>query len=393
MNSVAAAPRMALAEAAASTTAGAAVAARPAASFVPRLEGFRGYGCLMVALVHVWQTPWNATQTLRSAPDLADPFWYGLSKVYAVVFNGHAALTMFFVMSGFVLSRSLDRGPSDPARAGLRFFTARALRIYPSIFGNVALFLAIFLVLGATLPYATAQLFELMSLLKNALALDTGINGVMWTLQLELLAVPIIFFGYLVQRRFGPLPLVLLLVALIALSFSGSWSKLIGANSLGYLHTFVFGLLVPTLGRRLVESLTRRHAGALMLVLAAAFFGAREVLGYASNWAAITEAATSFLLLAGIAYRGELALFRPLDWSLAHYYGRISFSFYLVHPITLIVVWKMPETVAQWLAAGVPSLAIALGLGVLSAVAVTPLAVLCFRLFEAPGMRLIRRLG
>src|SRR3712207_5594178 len=108
MNSVAAAPRVALAEAAASTTAEAAVAARRAAGFVPRLEGFRGYGCLMVALVHVWQTPWNATQTLRSAPDLADPFWYGMSKVYAVVFNGHAALTMFFVMSGFVLSRSLD---------------------------------------------------------------------------------------------------------------------------------------------------------------------------------------------------------------------------------------------------------------------------------------------
>jgi exopolysaccharide production protein ExoZ len=208
-----------------------------------------------------------------------------------------------------------------------------------------------------------------------------------------LLAVPVLFLGYLVQRRYGPAPLVLLLVALIALSFSGRWSKLIGANALGYLHTFVFGLLVPTLGRALVERLTRRQAGILMALLAAAFLGAREVVGYASNWTPIVEAATSFLLLAGIAYRGELALFRPLDWKLAHFYGRISFSFYLVHPITLIVVWKMPETVAQWLAAGVPSLAVAFGLGVLSALAVTPLAALCFHLFEAPGMRLIRRLG
>lgn len=371
-------------------------ALRPRTGYVPRLEAFRGYGCLMVAMIHVaHHTRWNPHETLVAAPDQNSIFGRLAFTLYSIVFNGYAALMMFFVLSGFVLCLAIERGPRELAPAALRFFSARLLRIYPPIILNIALFYFIFLSTGRMLPSPGPNDFEWPSLLRHALLLDIRINGAMWTLQLELLAVPLIFAGYLAQRRFGAWPLVGVAVLLIAASFFRSWNRALGPGMapLTPMYTFVLGLLIPTLGRALVEKLDRRHVRLLMRLSAVVFFAVGPLSG--SYWAPsvlLIESVTGSILVAGIAYRGELALFRPLDWKVAHFYGRISYSFYLVHPVSLIVLWNMPNAVAELLQAGVPSVFIAFVAGLASLVAVTPLAYLCYRLAEAPFIRLIRRL-
>ena len=153
----------------------------------------------MVAMVHVGQALPPEQRT-------------GLAfKTYSIVFNGHAALTMFFVLSGFVLFLSLDRGPQRIPLALSRFSIARTLRIYMPIIGNIALFYLLFRFFGAALPGVSDAAYAPISLLRNALLIDTSINGVMWSLQLEILAIPLIFLGYFLLVVFVPWPLLVLL--------------------------------------------------------------------------------------------------------------------------------------------------------------------------------------
>ncbi|MBV9329928.1 MAG: hypothetical protein JOZ55_00080 [Alphaproteobacteria bacterium] len=75
-----------------------------------------------------------------------------------------------------------------------------------------------------------------------------------------------------------------------------------------------------------------------------------------------------------------------LDSSVARFYGRISYSFYLVHPLTLLVLWSEPALLGRPIAAGVPEGLVAVLLFVGSTLAVTPLAWAMQRFIERPGI-------
>lgn len=349
--------------------------------FVPRLEAFRGYGCVMVAMVHTATTLPVSDKTGRDF------------ILYSMIFNGYAALTMFFVLSGFVLSLSLQRGPQDMRVAVPRFTLARVLRIYPPVVANIALIYGLFLLFGEQFVNMSAEHFELVPLIKNALLVVTDINGAMWSLQLEVLGVPLILFGYFANKRFGPAPLLGILAVLLVLAHWGPWTKLISpSGTLGLMYTFVFGLLIPDVGRKLVEGLTPAQARALFVTALLMMACARPVIGSHWKWSPIIEAFCGFVLIAGIAYRGDFALFRVLDWKLAHFFGKISYSFYLFHPIALMVIWLMRDTIATWISSGAPAILVALLLGIASTLAIAPLAYLSYRLFERSAINAIRLL-
>jgi peptidoglycan/LPS O-acetylase OafA/YrhL len=351
--------------------------------FIPRLEAFRGYGCVMVAMVHCAQTSTSEGVTLLDSDRGALSQWS--FRLYAVLFNGNAALTMFFVLSGFLLFLSLERGHQQIRYAGVQFFSMRVLRLFPPIWTNLAVFWGLFAFFGITV--ASPKLFEPISLLRNAMLLETSINGAMWTLQLEALAIPLIFGGYFAYRRFGNRSLLILLAGLIAIAFSKRWLTPLGIGPapIVLLHTFAFGMLVPTLGQTIVKRLSRQQAAITMAIATGVFLSIHQFSGYWSTRTLVIEAATGFILATGIAYRGDLAIFRPLDWRIAHFYGRISYSFYLLHPLALIAINHV--AVAPWLAMGIPPVIIALFFSLASTLVITPLAYLCYRTVEVPGIR------
>jgi peptidoglycan/LPS O-acetylase OafA/YrhL len=130
-----------------------------------------------------------------------------------------------------------------------------------------------------------------------------------------------------------------------------------------------------------------------MLVLAvAAFLLTRPLIGYLSNWSVILESVFGAVAVALLAFSNVEKRNRLLDASVTRFYGRISYSFYLVHPLALIA--KEPVT-------ALIGLAIVLHLGegvtavmllVASALAVTPLAYAMYRLIERPGIAIGRSL-
>jgi peptidoglycan/LPS O-acetylase OafA/YrhL len=337
----------------------------------------------MVAMVHCAQTPTSEGVTLLNSDRGALSQWS--FRLYAVLFNGNAALTMFFVLSGFLLFLSLERGHQQIRFAGVQFFSMRLLRLFPPIWANLAMFWGLFVYLGVVVVSPT--LFKPINLLRNAMLLETSINGVMWTLQLELLAIPLIFGGYFAYRRFGNRSLLILLAALLAVAFSKRWLMRLGFGfaPVVLMHTFIFGMLVPTLGRTIVSRLSQRQAAATMAVATGVFLSIHQFFGYWSTQTLVIEAATGFILAAGIAYRGDLVIFRPLDWKIAHFYGRISYSFYLLHPLSLIAISH--AAVAPWLAMGIPPVVIALFFSLATTLAITPLAYLSYRFVEVPGIR------
>lgn len=95
----------------------------------------------------------------------------------------------------------MERGTQQLGSAAHRFFIARVSRIYPAIFSTVLLFTFLFWSFGLAIPGITAQAYSVGSVLRNVLLFDTSIDGVMWSLQLEMIVVVMIFATVRFQRR------------------------------------------------------------------------------------------------------------------------------------------------------------------------------------------------
>ena len=357
------------------------------AGFLPRLESLRGLAALTVAAFHAWQSPWLSTDGktysyLRSASEA----WPGLlGKLLEVVSPGIGAVNLFFVISGFVLMLSLLRGAQHVGRGQARFVLARAFRLYPAAFATITVFATLYWITGWYQSSPAA--YEPTSLIKNALLISTTINGVMWSLQIEILAIPLILLGYALYRMCGMVGLVVLLAALIGMSRHGSWLRLISTPfGLAVLMSFVIGMIACLAGAGLTRRLPPAATKVLFFISVAGFYSARYMVGFDSSWLILVEACFAAVMVTLLAYGTLGRVGRFFDLSVIRFYGRISYSFYLLHPLVLIPVWANPRMLGAMVDTGVPHPLIALGLFVVTSAIATPLAVAMHRYVELPGI-------
>ena len=363
-------------------------AASSSTGYIPRLESLRGIGALMVAGVHCAQASWAPDRTLLNSLREGDWFSRTLGFLYRVFCNGQGALITFFVISGFVLARTMERGPDKLWPAAKRFFVARVFRIYPAIFSTVLVFTLVYWGFNAAIPGVTAEAYSAGSVLRNLLLLETSIDGVMWSLQLEVIAVVMIFAAVRLQRRWRFTVLVLAII-LTVLSFYGPWAHLFGREKhFGWIFAFAFGILLQCSDSAPVRRLSPRAATGLFLGAVLVFFGTRPI---SPHWAPFLETCAAAVMIRLLAYGPPMNVARVLDWSFLRFYGQISYSFYVLHPLSLIVLWNIPGEIAALRKAGVPSVAIAFCFTVASTIAITPLSWLSWRFVELPGIGLGRR--
>src|SRR3954469_10518110 len=96
------------------------------ARFIPGLESARGLAALTVCLFHA------------SAVRFQGEVLVAKHSVAGTFLNGHGAVILFFVLSGFVLRSSLERkGAQGSCRLALEFFVARVFRLFPVIIATV----------------------------------------------------------------------------------------------------------------------------------------------------------------------------------------------------------------------------------------------------------------
>jgi len=272
-----------------------------------------------------------------------------LTRLLMVFFNGGAAVSLFFVMSGFVLALSLGRDPRPVPQLAKAFLTRRFFRIYPPLALNVILYAAAMWIVcsGWPLLYRDSPPTP-RAIFDNLILIDKGVNGATWSLAVELLAVPFIFAAHLFTR--GKSPWLILVPAILArLALYGRWMLLWRPYLYLYLFMFLWGMAVAELGPLLGRWLSRRAAGMGLVTGFALLLGARFVFGYWSRTSLGVEAIGATLVVAIVAYGPDLRALVLLDGSAVRFMGRTSYSFYLYHPVFLslgapLVIWSLSST-------------------------------------------------
>jgi len=293
----------------------------------------------------------------------------------------HHGVLFFFVLSGFVLTDSLEHGPSSTGSSAARFFIARLFRIYPAIIATILIFWLTHAVTGMA-PERGG--YTALSILRNFALLEASIDGVMWTIQSELMAIPLIFAASLTKPRWGP---ALLAGTLLALSFAGWWSRLgpYPPSRTEWLYAFLFGVVAYHVGRQFGPrfgklATTVGFVGSVCLFfLAGAFVHGR--------WTAIFQSLAASGIVASLAFGPKLWVATPLRAPPLRFLGRISYSFYLLHPLTLAVIWNQPERIGSWVEKGVPPVLIAGALWSATTAIILPLAWLMHHTVELPSIR------
>lgn len=321
-------------------SAGPAPETRAETSFVPRLESVRGFAAFMVA-------GWHSFAVL----DLTGWQSYGREWV-RFFFNGIAAVTLFFVLSGVVLGGSLARSRGPSWLVYLTFAVRRVLRIWPAyvVTGLFILVMVRWVDVRMAYPHGVDSWFAghwsepvtAQLVLRHLFFLNQSFNPPSWTLRAEMvcsLALPALFF---MSRKAGGLGRGLIMAALMWVSARGLFPELSrGAHwSHSLLVTWIFafylGLLVPDLGRRFMGSIKNNRWA--WLIAPAAWMALILVGG--DDWAHVAEGVAGAIFISALLYGPEWSWFKVLDWPVARFYGRISYSFYLYHMISLYLVAK-----------------------------------------------------
>jgi peptidoglycan/LPS O-acetylase OafA/YrhL len=214
----------------------------------------------------------------------------------------------------------------------------------------------------------------------------------MWTLRVEMLAIPLLILGFFLLRRLGNVALVILLAILLALATWRVWIGLIDPTlGLALLPFFAVGMLVFGVGKKPWSWIPSGPAAALLIVIAVMLsvpllphFGARPYH---------IEMVCDAYIVGLLAFANLGAVGRFFEHPIVRFYGRISYSFYLINPLTLFAFWHMPEALGQIMQLPVPGILVALTMFLTSVVVTTPIAWLMYKYVERPGVALGRSLA
>jgi peptidoglycan/LPS O-acetylase OafA/YrhL len=354
-------------------------AAEPHGARDVALDGLRGLAALVVVAFHVSAlVSWHPTV-----------LWVAGVTPLGVAINGPAAVHVFFVLSGFVLTHSLLRAPG--AAGTLRYCARRVFRIHPPYMAAVLFAWALtFLPPGAPAITEVAGVesvripLERMSL---ALALPSKAFGqlpVGWSLYVELamsLLLPLLLW---IGRHSAPL-------VPVAIGFLVPLYP--RAGFLVFTIDFAVGMALCLSRDRLAAFVPRGGLAAVLWVLAALMLLQTPGLGGPASpvrtlaeyqppaWIVPIAAGCALLVLAALEMP---ALRRLLASRPAVFLGRISYSLYLVH-------WSVAMLLGRLVGAPGSALAALLFFAVVTLVS-CGIAVLGWRWIEQPSIRAGRAL-
>jgi peptidoglycan/LPS O-acetylase OafA/YrhL len=337
-------------------------------NFKPGLESLRGLAALTVAVAHGMSAFKEVPSPLRQAV-----------RALTALFQPSVAVIIFFVLSGYVLGRSLERkGDYIP------FLIRRAFRIVPPfvlslLFGYVCLSAVHLDALPDLMKADFIGQFPgptIEKLWDNLVFNSTWINGPTWSIYPELVCsalMPILIFGHrLVGPRYRWAVFVITMAAILL-------------TSERIVLYFYIGYFVGEETGRLVSE--RFWLG---VALAISGFGLARYFLFVSYSGSviIPEAIGASMVIGAMGAPHSFAAW--LELPPFRFLGRVSYSFYLLHyPIfyvTAVLVSRNLDVVGAGFAANslIAAMSIAVALG---------LAALSHRYVEMPCIRAGKRLA
>jgi len=357
-----------------------------AATRIGAIDGVRGLAALSVAIfhcLHLFPVSGSKQALFLKLTELNDLPTAG-ARILTGLFNGNAAVSLFFVISGFVLSQSIKRKNLHWPAAIALFAVKRLVRLYPPMAVCLLVTFGAYLLASALQPAVHPQP-DWNDLVLNLGYVYPALVGATYTLFIELGIVPYFAIAVLLTRSFGCKVLVLAIIGSTVLLFTnriplGPWTFSVSQ----YLFMFLLGALA----QYVAGPIRRLSPRSLSLLLVASYFVlafARGILGYSSRWSLLCEGLSGTAIVALIAYGRETKPSMWLNRRAIRWMGRLSYSFYLYHPMVLAIL--CPVLLAnRTFAVATPALG-ALVLVIASVPTALLLAVYSYRLVELPTMR------
>lgn len=299
------------------------------------LDGLRGIAALMVLVFHFFYTPFNS-------------YLPNIDLYQKITEFGQHGVSMFFVLSGFVITRILlnERANDNYFR---RFYLRRVLRILPLYY----LFLIVYYLFPLTYNGSIVD-FELqipfyfyLQNLKEVLAIDASGPGHYWTLAVEehfYLLWPLIVFYSKPKNLWKIILVVTILIFVLKynmllndysinkFSLTRMDQMLLG-GVLAVLELNHFFEKKVALNLMIISCLSIIPLGIFLYLFSAEFIYAKEMLKY-------PILGLLFFSLIGylIVLKKNHFLNRILTSNVMQYLGKISFGIYVWHVLALDIM-------------------------------------------------------
>lgn len=379
------------------------------------LDGLRGVGALIVVLYHAMlvipalSALYTVGRFTGTDPDRYSVEWWLLRTPLRLVWAGHEAVLLFFVLSGFVLTIPLTA--KVPNGIGwVAYYARRLVRLYVPVWGALVFAFVLAMVVqrkpetGSTWLQVHPQP-TWSTLVTDAWLLSgtSNLNSPLWSLRWEVwfsLLLPVMFFLLkLVRVERWSFPAVLVMCAVSGAAQTTQVKSVLPAQYLSshllqYMPVFGIGMVIalklPDIHRswsRLSGAFGRGVIGSVMGLAAVLLTVSPTYAGFgAPVWVRVALDVCCLLGVSiGIILALEAAVFKKfLQTPFMRWAGSRSFSIYLVHePIVVAAaLLTKSDSALPWLFWAV--LAVGLALGV---------AELFSRYVELPAHRLSRRVG
>ncbi len=295
--------------------------------FSHELHALRGVAALLVFFVHL------QNRAMTAFPDVTIPY----------LFNGSAAVTFFFVLSGFVVGMSVGRIWGKKLflaeYAVRRIFRIMPLMIVMTTLGGIYVYFIN--------PYMKIPIYEEsygefspIKWVAGYIGYSMKANPPSWSIFVELVGSVLLPFFILAGRNKATIIAAGLVLAGLAtidtIDTQHRWHF--------YMISFYAGLSVLYWGKSFAQRISRLGPlwfWALVGILALGFYLPRPIIGtdmYGNPWMPLWETATVTPLVALIYYVPEY--FTLLKGKIFRFFGDISFSLYLTHYIFILMMYN-----------------------------------------------------
>jgi len=377
--------------------------------FSDALLSLRGIAAIFVVIFH-------AMQTFKIGG--VDPNYFQFPRTWslslfideALIFlsNGGAAVTFFFVHSGFVLSLSLDKAferSNGTARTLIiAFYVKRFFRLFPIIFASTLLgyaaLSAVYTVQPAAITSNWFKLFyavagpspRLTDALRSAITVGNEFNHFAWSIRVEFLASILMPAVYLAARQRRTLvAFTLCIVALHFIDLQATTGNYVYQWFPTFMLCFMMGTAIGLLPRAIKRWTSAVRADYLCdtacLVCFVILITARPLMG-TSHWqaASFIEGLAAVPIIFCIYYSPAGRVFEFCNHRIMTFLGRVSYSLYMVSSIciyvsVLAVVAVFGDGPRFGILRDLATLCVALPLTI-------TIAWSCYFLIESPFMRL-----
>lgn len=279
-----------------------------------------------------------------------------INQVICILMNGGAAVTFFFVHSGFVLTLSLDqRFKSLANRLGIvtfAYYVRRLFRLYPVIIMSVLIGYVAYYYFYKPIEIEAAshwlkgffsQNMTFREIILNMIPISNSLNQFTWSLLVEAQISLIMPILYLALKRNSTIMGVFLLMA--ACVFFNIGDKLFTLTLVEpgiwvvhkYIFTFVLCFMVGGLATTFLlpsshPSFSYKHR--IIVALAILIF-VRPLLLSHEEFAIWFEMLASVIIIHTVYYHQDGWLQKLASHPISRFYGQVSYSLYMLSSVTI----------------------------------------------------------